>query len=199
MLTKKGAATRQRIIDAAADEIRERGVGAATLDDICRRSGTGKSQLFHYFPEGKEQLLMAVAEWEAGQVIEDQQPYLGQLTSWEAWGQWRDVVVERYRQQGVYCPLGVLITEIGRHTPAAQAVTRRLLEQWQRQVQAGIASMRANGSITRDIDPVRASAALIASIQGGVTILMSTGSADHLEAAMDLYLDYLRVREPSYS
>ncbi|WP_410601272.1 TetR/AcrR family transcriptional regulator [Amycolatopsis sp. lyj-90] len=199
MLTKKGAATRQRIIEAAADEIRESGVGAATLDDICRRSGTGKSQLFHYFPEGKEQLLMAVAEWEAGQVIEDQQPYLGQLTSWEAWRQWRDVVVERYRRQGVHCPLGVLITEIGRHTPAAQAVTRQLLEQWQRQVEVGIENMRESGSISRDIDPVRASAALIAAIQGGVTILMSTGTADHLEAALDLYLDYLRIGAPVYS
>ncbi|WP_410663717.1 TetR/AcrR family transcriptional regulator [Amycolatopsis sp. lyj-84] len=193
MLTKKGAATRQRIIEAASDEIRESGVGAATLDDICCRSGTGKSQLFHYFPEGKEQLLMAVAEWEAGQVIEDQQPYLGQLTSWDAWRQWRDVVVERYRRQGVHCPLGVLITEIGRHTPAAQAVTRQLLEQWQRQVEVGIENMRESGSISRDIDPVRASAALIAAIQGGVTILMSTGTADHLEAALDLYLDYLRI------
>ncbi len=196
MLTKKGAATRQRIIEAAADEIRESGVGAATLDDICRRSGTGKSQLFHYFSEGKEQLLMAVAEWEAGQVIEDQQPYLGQLTSWDAWRQWRDVVVERYRRQGVHCPLGVLITEIGRHTPAAQAVTRQLLEQWQRQVEVGIENMRESGSISRDIDPVRAAAALIAAIQGGVTILMSTGTADHLEAALDLYLDYLRIGAP---
>lgn len=196
MLTKKGAATRQRIIEAAADEIREHGVGAATLDDICRRSGTGKSQLFHYFPEGKEQLLLAVAEWEAGQVIEDQQPYLGRLTSWEAWGKWRDVVVRRYRRQGVHCPLGVLITEIGRHTPAAQAVTRQLLEQWQRQVQAGIEDMRDSGAIGREVDPVRAAAALIAAIQGGVTILMSTGSADHLEAALDLYLDYLRGGVP---
>ncbi|KFU77711.1 DNA-binding transcriptional regulator, AcrR family [Amycolatopsis lurida] len=196
MLTKKGAATRQRIIEAAADEIRDHGAGAATLDDICRRSGTGKSQLFHYFPEGKEQLLLAVAEWEAGQVIEDQQPYLGRLTTWEAWEKWRDVVVRRYRRQGVHCPLGVLITEIGRHTPAAQAVTRQLLEQWQRQVQAGIEDMRESGDIGRDVDPVRASAALIAAIQGGVTILMSTGSADHLEAALDLYLDYLRGGVP---
>ncbi|WET76362.1 TetR/AcrR family transcriptional regulator [Amycolatopsis sp. QT-25] len=191
MLTKKGAATRRRIIEAAAEEIREHGVGAATLDDICRRSGTGKSQLFHYFPEGKDQLLIAVAEWEAGQVIEDQQPYLGRPTSWESWREWRDVVIERYRRQGVHCPLGVLITEIGRHGPAAQAITRQLLERWQRQVQAGIEEMRDGGSISRDVDPTRASAALIEAIQGGVTILMSTGSADHLEAALDLYLAYL--------
>ncbi|HVV09510.1 TetR/AcrR family transcriptional regulator [Amycolatopsis sp.] len=198
MLTKKGAATRQRIIQAAADEIRERGVASTTLDDICRRSSTGKSQLFHYFPNGKEQLLLAVAGWEAGQVIEDQQPHLGQLTSWEAWQQWRDVVVERYRRQGVNCPLGVLITEIGRHTPAAQAVTRQLLERWQHEVQAGIEQMLESGRITREIDPARVAGALVAAIQGGVTILMSTGSAEHLESALDLCLDYLRTGAPAY-
>ncbi|WP_328520166.1 TetR/AcrR family transcriptional regulator [Kribbella sp. NBC_00359] len=193
MLTAKGVATRERIVAAAAAEIRERGVSAVTLDDVGRRSRTGKSQLFHYFPDGKEQLLLAVAEREADQVLEDQEPHLGQLTSWDAWHEWRDAVVEKYRRQGVNCPLGVLITEIGRHTPAAQAVTAKLLSQWQRRIQAGIEDMKAAGEIRSDVDPARASAALVASIQGGVAILMSSGSAQHLEYALDLCLDYLRA------
>lgn len=199
MLTRKGAATRQRIVAAAAAEIRENGVSNATLDDVCRRSGTGKSQLFHYFPDGKEQLLLAVAQWEADRVLEDQQPYLGELTSWPAWDQWRDAVVERYRRQGEHCPLGVLITEVGRHTPGARAVTRQLFGQWQHQVQAGIEGMRDSGQIGRDVDPARTAAALVGAIQGGVTILMSTGSAEHLEAGLDLCLDYLRAGAPAYS
>ena len=193
MLTAKGVATRERIVASAAAEIRERGVSAVTLDDVGRRSRTGKSQLFHYFPDGKEQLLLAVAEREADQVLEDQEPHLGQLTSWDAWHEWRDAVVEKYRRQGVNCPLGVLITEIGRHTPAAQAVTAKLLSQWQRRIQAGIEDMKAAGEIRSDVDPARASAALVASIQGGVAILMSSGSAQHLEYALDLCLDYLRA------
>lgn len=193
MLTKKGAATRQRIVDATAAEIRERGVTAVTLEDVGARSGTGKSQLFHYFPEGKEQLLLAVAQREADRVIEDQQPQLGRLTTWAAWAEWRDVVVERYRRQGVHCPLGVLITEVGRHTPAAQEVTLRLLDQWQGEVRAGVEHMQADGLIGRHVDPDRAAGAVIAAIQGGVAILMSTGSSKHLEAAMDLCLDYLRT------
>ncbi|MFI6674614.1 TetR/AcrR family transcriptional regulator [Kribbella sp. NPDC050470] len=186
-------ATRGRIVEAAAAEIRERGISGVTLDDVGRRSGTGKSQLFHYFPDGKEQLLLAVAEREAERVLEDQEPQLGQLDSWAAWDDWRDVVVEKYRRQGVNCPLGVLITEIGRHTPAAQAVTGKLLAQWQRRVRAGIEDMQAAGEIRADIDPDRAAAALIAAIQGGVVILMSSGSSKHLEYALDLCLDYLRV------
>ena len=34
-LTPKGAATKQRIIEGAAAEIRERGVTEVTMDDIC--------------------------------------------------------------------------------------------------------------------------------------------------------------------
>ena len=124
-LTAKGQATRQRIIEGAAAEIRERGVAVATLDDIRARTQTSKSQLFHYFPDGKEQLLLAVAEHEAQMVLDDQQPYLGALTSWAAWQRWRDAVVDRYRRQGQHCPLAVLMSEIGRSTPGAQAVTRR--------------------------------------------------------------------------
>ena len=193
MLTAKGAATRDRIVTAAAAEIRERGISAVKLDDIGRRSRTEKSQLFNYFPEGKEQLLLAVAEREAEQVLEDQEPHLGQLTSWDAWAEWRDAVVEKYRRQGVNCPLGVLITEIGRHTPAAQAVTGKLLEQWQRRLELGIEDMKAAGEIRAEVDPTRASAALVAAIQGGVAILMASGSSTQLEYALDLCLDYLRA------
>ena len=193
MLTAKGAATRDRIVTAAAAEIRERGISAVKLDDIGRRSRTGKSQLFHYFPEGKEQLLLAVAEREAERVLEDQEPHLGQLTSWDAWAEWRDAVVEKYRRQGVNCPLGVLISEIGRHTPAAQAVTGKLLEQWQRRLELGIEDMKAAGEIRAEVDPARASAALVAAIQGGVAILMASGSSTQLEYALDLCLDYLRA------
>lgn len=192
MLTAKGLATQQRIIDGAADEIRERGLAGTTLDDICRRTATGKSQLFHYFPGGREELLLAVAGREADRVLADQQPYLGQLTSWPAWQAWRDAVVDRYQRQGVHCPLGVLISELGRQTPAAQAVTRQLIEQWQADVQAGITAMQERGEIDANLDAARTAAAIIAAIQGGVTILMSTGGVAHLEAALDTALAYLR-------
>jgi AcrR family transcriptional regulator len=99
-LTAKGVATRARIIDGAATEIRSAGIAATTLDDVCRRTKTSKSQLFHYFPEGKEQLLLAVAEHEADRVLSDQDPHLSNLRSWEAWTTWRNVVVVRYDDRG---------------------------------------------------------------------------------------------------
>src|SRR6478672_11889927 len=171
-LTSKGQATRQRIIEGAAAEIREHGVAVVTLDDIRARTQTSKSQLFHYFPDGKEQLLLAVAEHEAQMVLDDQQPYLGELTSWAAWQRWRDAVVDRYRRQGQNCPLSVLMSEIGRATPGAQAVTSALMRQWHDEIAAGVRHMQAAEKVSNEVSAEHVAAALLAGIQGGVGIML---------------------------
>jgi AcrR family transcriptional regulator len=194
VLTAKGAATRQRIIEGAAAQIREHGVTATTLDDIRARTRTSKSQLFHYFPDGKDELLLAVARFEADRVLEDQQPQLGELTSWPGWLAWRDTVVARYRGQGRRCPLNVVTSQLGRTTPGAQAVVAELIRRWQGEIAAGVRYMQGAGEVDADLDADRAAAALLAGIQGGVLILMSTGSTAHLEAALDTGIAFLRGR-----
>jgi AcrR family transcriptional regulator len=192
-LTAKGQATRQRIIEGAAAEIRETGVSIATLDDIRARTQTSKSQLFHYFPGGKEQLLLAVAQYEAQMVLDDQQPYLGELTSWAAWQRWRDAVVDRYRRQGQQCPLAVLMSEIGRTTPGAQAVTSALMDQWHNEIANGVRHMQRQTKIVGRLDADRTAAALLAGIQGGVGVLLATGDIGYLEAALDVGIEMLRT------
>ncbi|MET9079145.1 TetR/AcrR family transcriptional regulator [Streptomyces sp. NPDC004232] len=192
-LTAKGRATRARIVEGAAEVLREQGVADATLDDIRGRTGTSKSQLFHYFPEGKDQLLLAVAQFEADRVLADQQPHLGCLDSWESWQQWRDVVVERYELQGDHCPLGSLFMQVGRSRPGARAIVTELMRQWQQQLADGMRALRANGLVSSDLDVDRAAAALLAGVQGGVAIMMSTGDSTHLKAALDTGIAHLRA------
>ena len=191
-LTTKGLATRQRIVEGASLECRERGAPLTTLDHIMDRTQTSKSQLFHYFPEGKEQLFLEVARYEAEQVIEDQQPYLGNLTSWEAWQHWRESVVERYRRQGALCPMAGLIAEAGRATPGAQAISRELFMRWRASIVAGIRAMQERGEISPSVNADRAGAAMLAGIQGGVGVLMSTGDLSYLESALDEGITALR-------
>ncbi|MER6831657.1 TetR/AcrR family transcriptional regulator [Streptosporangium sp. NPDC000563] len=192
-LTRKGAATRQRILEGAAACIREYGVVGTTLDDILARTATSKSQLFHYFPGGREELLLAVARFEADRVLEDQRPQLGDLTSWPAWGRWRDTVVARYRRQGRLCPLNSVVSQLGGSTPGAQAVVGELMSRWQAEIATGVRYMQGAGEIDPGLDPDRAAAALLAGIQGGVVIQMSTGRTTHLEAALDMGIAYLRA------
>ena len=191
-LTAKGRATRERIVEGAARLLREHGVAAVTLDDIRAHTQTSKSQLFHYFPDGKDQLLLAVAGHEADRVLEDQQPYPGRLDSWDAWQRWRDVVVARYEEQGEHCPLGSLLLQVGRTTPGARAIVVGLLRRWQQDLAAGIRALQSGGRLPADLDVDAHAAALLAGIQGGVTILLATGESVHLRAALDQGIGALR-------
>ncbi|MER5859211.1 MULTISPECIES: TetR/AcrR family transcriptional regulator [Streptomyces] len=198
-LTAKGRATRSRIVEGAAEVLREKGVATATLEDVMARTSTSKSQLFHYFPAGKDELLLAVARFEADQVIEDQQPELGRLDSWEAWERWRDVVVERYEAQGDTCPLGSLFLQVGRSTPGARAIVIELMRRWQEGLAAGIRSLQATGRLPAGVDVDARAAALLAAVQGGVSILLSTGRSTHLRAALDQGIEDLRRAAPPLS
>ncbi|MFE5586372.1 TetR/AcrR family transcriptional regulator [Kitasatospora sp. NPDC056531] len=192
-LTRKGTATRQRIVEGAADQIREQGVFAVRLEDVMARTATSKSQLFHYFPGGKDELLLAVARHEAARVIDDQQPELGSLTSWAAWDQWRDKVLARYRTQGSDCPLHAAFNQLGGTSDATRIVAGELLGRWQHQLAAGIRHMQGGGEIAPDLDAEREAASLLAGIQGGVLILMTTGGSTHLQAALDAGIAHLRA------
>ncbi|MFJ8364242.1 TetR/AcrR family transcriptional regulator [Streptomyces sp. NPDC093984] len=184
-LTAKGKATQRRIIQGASEVLRERGVALATLDDVMARTQTSKSQLCHYFPGGKDELLLAVAKFEADRVLAEQQPYLGSLDSWEAWQCWRDHLVERYEEQAAGCPLGALFLHMGRTTPGARAVVVELMRAWQEDLACGIRALQRAGHLPADLDVEARSAALLAAIQGGVAILQATGQAYHLRMALD--------------
>ena len=191
-LTRKGAATRQRIVEGAAAEIRERGVLRTTLDDVTARTRTSKSQLFHYFPDGKDELLLAVAHHEADRVLADQQPHLGDLSTWAAWQAWRDTLVARYRAQGEHCPLATVNSELGRNSPGARAVSAELMRRWRGEIAEGIRRLQATGQVDPALDATRSAAALLAGIQGGVLLLLTTGSSDPLEAALDVGIAHLK-------
>lgn len=56
-----------------------------------------------------------------------------------------DGQVTLLHEPGRYCPLGVLIADVGRYSPAAQAVTAQLIRRWQECVRAGIEATQASG------------------------------------------------------
>ncbi len=179
-LTARGAATRGRIVEGAAELIRERGIAAVAMDDIRAATSTSKSQLFHYFPGGRTELLAAVARHEADRVIDDQRPAIDDLGSGESWRAWQAVVVERYTRQGEHCPLAALTSELGKSSPEARAIVRDLMDRWQALLAAGVRAVRPDAP-----DPDEAAGIILAALQGGVVLLMNTGSPRYLEAALE--------------
>ncbi|MFC0549254.1 TetR/AcrR family transcriptional regulator [Planotetraspora thailandica] len=194
-LTAKGAATRQRIVAGAAQLIRAQGADQVGLDDIRAATATSKSQLFHYFPDGRAELLRAVAVHEAAEVLADQQPFLDELGPEGSWKAWRDVVVRRYREQGIHCPLTALTAQLGPSDPGIRAVVARLIDEWHARIAAGVGRAQTLGLAEPSLRPEKVASATLAAIQGGVVMMQATGSIEHLEAALDTALAVLAPRD----
>jgi AcrR family transcriptional regulator len=68
--TARGRETRERIVAAASELIRERGVAEASLDEVIQRAGVSKGQLYHYFDD-RTALLLAVVLANTDNVLGD--------------------------------------------------------------------------------------------------------------------------------
>jgi AcrR family transcriptional regulator len=192
-ITAKGEATRSRIVQAAADLILARGVGSTSLDEIRAGTATSKSQLFHYFPGGKRELVGAIAAFQSGRVLDAQRPWLDALDSWEAWDAWRDAVVAHYGSQPHWgCPIGALVGELAGSDPELAAEVDVHMEDWRSRLEGGLTRMRDTGLLRSDADPEALALHVFAALQGGLLLTQSLRSIRPLEAALDGALAALR-------
>src|ERR1700760_1843444 len=96
--TKKGRATRDRIVAVAADLMYRHGVAGTSTPAVRDAAGVSSSQIYHYFAD-KDDLTRAVIAFQSAQILAEQTPLLARLDSLEALRSWRDVVVDAARQQ----------------------------------------------------------------------------------------------------
>jgi AcrR family transcriptional regulator len=181
-------------VEAAADLILARGVGGTSLDDICSGTATSKGQLFHYFPGGKSELVIAIAAFQAERVLDAQRPYLDSLDTLEDWEHWRDAVVAHYGAQPHWgCPIGALTTELIGREPACAAELAAHMNVWRGYLKAGLQRMRTAGLLRADVDPGTLALSTFAALHGGLLLTQMMESIEPLEAALDGALTALRA------
>lgn len=193
-LTAKGRATRERIVTSTAQLVRERGVANTYLEHVHAAASVSNSQLFHYFPDGRAELLLAVADWEADQILAEQDPELSNLSTIAAWEAWAAKLLAHYTAQGPHCGLSALVSQLDINDPRVVEIVRGLYDRWQSKLAAGISALRDSGQAPLGVDPEKDAAVLLAGIQGGVLMMSTTGKADHLAEVLDQSLSRLRLR-----
>ena len=193
-LTRRGQQTQARIVEATADLVLGQGVRATTFDDIRSATQTSRSQLFHYFPGGKAELVRAVAVRQTERVLDGQRALLDELDSFEALQVWRDAVVgaQRDRQCVGGCPLGSLASEVAEHDEQARELLAASFAQWQAHLSRGLRSMQQQGALQAGADVEDLALATIASLQGGLLLTQITRNIRSLEVALDAALAHLR-------
>src|ERR1700747_3144030 len=90
-LTPKGRATRDRVVQVAAELIVTDGLAAFNMDSVRKAASVSGSQLAHYFAD-KSALVRAVIARQIGVVLEfHRQSRLGQLDSFDDFERWLDL------------------------------------------------------------------------------------------------------------
>lgn len=186
-LTERGRATRQRIIEATAHKILAAGIGGTSLDDVRAETLTSKSQLFHYFPGGKAELIREVAMWQGEQLFAAQQPEIGDLSTWESWDRWRDGLEDYYFGLGRWaCPIGSLASQAAMTDPELEHLTTQGMRQWRDLLAAGVARMQSADLIAADVEGDHVAAAILAAVQGGLLLSQPERDPWPLRAALDV-------------
>ena len=197
--TRKGHATRARIVDVAARLMFERGVAGTSIDEVRNTASVSGSQISHYFHD-KRDLTRKVISARRDDIREfHSQPRLGAIDSLEALRAWADANIADinavYRQGG--CVYGSLAGELVEADAEIHDDLAAGYDQWLDLFRDGIAEMRRRGDLRPDADPRHLAVSLVAAHQGGALLTYITNDPEPLRAAVNAAVDYVRSFAPT--
>lgn len=191
-LTRKGQATRDRIVAAAAELMFTKGVAGTSTDDVQAAAGVNTSQIYHYFGD-KRNLVHAVIAYQTEALLNAQQPLLSKLDSLPALHAWRDVLVEfqHVRECHGGCPIGSLASELAECDPQARVALADGFRRWEEAIRHGLRAMHERGELRPEADPDQLALATLAAVQGGLLLSQTRRDTTALEAALDTVLAHI--------
>jgi AcrR family transcriptional regulator len=197
-LTRKGQATRDRIVAAAAQLMFDRGVAGTTTEDVQRAAGVSPSQIYHYFGD-KKSLVKAVIAYDTDLILSVQQPMLSLLDSFEALEAWRDVIIDVQVERNCAggCPIGSLASELSEHDAEARAALVAGFARWQTAIRDGLTAMQNRDELGADADPEFLALATLTALQGGLLMSQARRDTIALRAVLDAMIDRIRCHAPA--
>ena len=196
--TRKGLATRARIVDVTAELIFKSGVAGTSIDEVRSAAGVSGSQISHYFDDKRDLTRQVIAARRNDVVAFHSRPEFGALDSVEALQAWADASVADV--DTVYlvggCVYGSLAGEL---LEADDDVLGDLVagyDRWLELFRGGLTAMRRRGELRTDADPRHLAVSLVAAHQGGAMLTYATGSPEPLRTAVNAAVDYVRSFAP---
>ncbi|WP_338031632.1 TetR/AcrR family transcriptional regulator [Diaminobutyricibacter tongyongensis] len=193
-LTARGAKTRSKIVEAAADLIRVQGVGGTTLDDVVLASNVSKSQLYRHF-EDKSALVRAVIEYVGDRKIAGERDRLEKVRTFAGLQRWRDAIIENNAlHEGRYgCSLGSLANEVSDQDAIARLKLQDLFTAWQQLFEGVLRRFQQEGLIPQDADIMQLATGFVAAVQGGYLLAQTARDVTLMASSIDMAISYLRL------
>jgi AcrR family transcriptional regulator len=169
---------RTRMVQAAATLIGGRGVRATSFTDVIEASGAPRGSIYHYFVEGKRQLVAEAIEWTSEQVQAHQRGCVATTPSGvieHFVDLWRQIVTSSGAHAG--CPLAALASDPYADEPQLAAAVERGFEAWTVLLADQLGSAGMSGS-----DALAIATTTVAAMEGALILCRARGNVAPLDA-----------------
>ncbi len=191
--------TRDRLLQAAFEEIYLRGFQAASLDTILAKAGVTKGALYHHFPDKAALGYAVVDEVVKGHLLERwgvlDPPADDPLTGLQNVLQKRMASLTR-REVELGCPLNNLAQEMSPLDRRFRQGVKATFDQWIDAVARDLERGQAEGTVRKDADARKLAAFIVASIEGSFGLAKGAGDVTMLRSNLELlgsFLESLRI------
>lgn len=179
--------SKDEIIDRLFTVFRDHGFEGASLADLSHATGLGRSSLYHYFPEGKDQMAAAVLARAEG-AINSQIFRVAQASESLSVRVRRIISALEHMYSGgrTFCVLGQLATaSLG---PSARGSLQNSFEQWT----LAIAKLAWDGGMTH-AQARNFAEDWVARLQGALILQAASGSTGPFKRALKALLDLAKT------
>lgn len=192
MITRKGQATRDRIVAAAAALMYQQGVAGTSTEDLQLAAGVSASQIYHYFADKHALTCAVIAHW-SDTIMGFQEPLLGRLDDIDALRSWAEVIVNKQRDNDFRggCPLGSLASELADCNDAAREDVAAGYRRWHDAIRHGLAAMKARGALVDEADVDQLAMALLTALQGGLLLAKTMRDGEPLQTALNTTIEHI--------
>jgi TetR/AcrR family transcriptional repressor of nem operon len=186
-----GAASRNKLLDAAVHVIRSKGYSAARVEDICAEAGLTKGAFFHHFASKEACAVAAAAHFAAkADALFDAAPYTRLVDPRDRvlrYVDFRKAILEGELPEFT-CLLGTMAQEAYETHPAIRGACDRYISEHAARVETDIAEAKALYAPDADWTPESAALFSQAVLQGGFIL----AKAKHGTKVAADCLDHLR-------
>jgi len=191
--TRRGRASRERIVERAAELFAERGIAATSVEEVLAGAAAGKGQFYHYF-RGRDELAAAAVGYRCAQVVGGLTLALGGVSSLAGLEQALAGFVAGFEQAGLPgCPIGTLATEVAGRNEDARLQAAAGFDAWERLLADVLERMCQRGELDADAEPAVLATGLLASIEGGMVLSQARKDIASLRIAVDAGLAQVRA------
>jgi TetR/AcrR family transcriptional regulator, transcriptional repressor for nem operon len=193
-MTRRGRASRERIVERAAELFAERGIAATSVDEVLAAAGAGKGQFYHYF-RSRDELAAAAVGLRCAQVLAGLTEALGSVSSLAGLEQALAGFIAGFEQSGMPgCPIGTLAAEVAGRNEDARVQAAAGFDAWERLLAEALERMRRREELRAGADPAALATGLLAAIEGGMVLSQARRDMASLPVAVEAGLSQVRAR-----